>query len=68
MLLTVGITSLVLITTWGGTEYDWLSSQIIGLGAVGVVALLAFVLVETKVREPSCRCTSSATATSASSR
>ncbi|MEU7149828.1 MDR family MFS transporter [Streptomyces sp. NPDC045456] len=52
VLLTVGITSLVLITTWGGTEYAWLSAQIIGLGAVGVVALLAFVFTETKVREP----------------
>ena len=31
-LLTVGITSLVLVTTWGGTEYAWGSGQIIGLG------------------------------------
>ncbi|MFI6770995.1 MDR family MFS transporter [Streptomyces sp. NPDC050355] len=51
-LLTIGITSLVLITTWGGTEYDWLSSQIIGLGILGVVALVGFVLVERKVSEP----------------
>ncbi|MER7150083.1 MDR family MFS transporter [Streptomyces lydicus] len=51
-LLTVGITALVLITTWGGTEYDWLSGQIIGLGVLGVVALLGFVLVERKVSEP----------------
>src|SRR5690348_3967662 len=29
-LLTVGITSLVLITTWGGNEYAWDSVQIIG--------------------------------------
>ncbi|MEU5213447.1 MDR family MFS transporter [Streptomyces sp. NPDC020742] len=51
-LLTLGITALVLITTWGGTEYDWLSGQIIGLGVLGVVCLLAFVLVERKVSEP----------------
>ncbi|MFD8330609.1 MDR family MFS transporter [Streptomyces lydicus] len=51
-LLTIGITALVLITTWGGTEYDWLSGQIIGLGVLGVVALLGFVLVERKVSEP----------------
>lgn len=51
-LLTLGITSLVLITTWGGTEYDWLSGQIIGLGALGVVALALFVVVERKVGEP----------------
>ncbi|MFJ9848760.1 MDR family MFS transporter [Streptomyces sp. NPDC101150] len=51
-LLTIGITALVLITTWGGTEYDWLSGQIVGLGAIGVVALVAFVFVERKVSEP----------------
>ncbi|MFG2139149.1 MDR family MFS transporter [Streptomyces sp. NPDC048650] len=52
VLLTVGITSLVLITTWGGTEYDWTSPQILGLGALGVVALVLFALVERKVGEP----------------
>ncbi|WP_455753030.1 MDR family MFS transporter [Streptomyces celluloflavus] len=51
-LLTIGIVSLVLITTWGGTEYDWGSGQIIGLGILGVVSLAAFVLVERKVKEP----------------
>ncbi|WP_242581603.1 MDR family MFS transporter [Streptomyces sp. MST-110588] len=51
-LLTIGITSLVLMTTWGGTEYDWASAQILGLGALAVVALVAFVLVERKVSEP----------------
>ncbi len=51
-LLTIGIVSLVLITTWGGTEYDWASGQIIGLGVLGVVSLIAFVLVERKVKEP----------------
>ncbi|PBC84136.1 MULTISPECIES: MDR family MFS transporter [unclassified Streptomyces] len=51
-LLTLGITSLVLITTWGGTEYDWLSGQIIGLGILGVVALALFLVVERRVSEP----------------
>ncbi|MGW2366040.1 MDR family MFS transporter [Streptomyces sp. NPDC001667] len=51
-LLTIGITSLVLLTTWGGTEYAWLSGQIIGLGVLTVVAIAAFVLVERKVSEP----------------
>ncbi|MFE7318205.1 MDR family MFS transporter [Streptomyces sp. NPDC057555] len=51
-LLTIGITSLVLLTTWGGTEYDWLSKQIVGLGVLAVVALVAFVLVERKVSDP----------------
>ncbi|WP_435859004.1 MDR family MFS transporter [Streptomyces varsoviensis] len=51
-LLTIGIVSLVLITTWGGTEYAWGSGRIIGLGALGVVALVAFVFVERKVSAP----------------
>jgi EmrB/QacA subfamily drug resistance transporter len=45
-LLTVGITAIVLLTTWGGTEYDWGSPMIVGLGVVGVAALAAFVYAE----------------------
>jgi len=51
-LLSVGITSIVLITTWGGNEYDWTSPQILGLAALGLVALVAFGLVERRVPEP----------------
>ncbi|MGO4419049.1 MFS transporter, partial [Streptomyces sp. MCAF7] len=51
-LLTLGITSLVLITTWGGNEYAWGSAQIVGLGTLGVAALIAFVAVERRVAEP----------------
>ncbi|WP_405012722.1 MDR family MFS transporter [Kitasatospora sp. NBC_01539] len=52
VLLTVGITSLVLITTWGGQEYDWTSKQILGLGALAVATLLGFGYVEQRVEEP----------------
>ncbi|MEU2113736.1 MDR family MFS transporter [Streptomyces sp. NPDC019507] len=51
-LLTVGITAIVLVTTWGGTEYAWGSAVIMGLIAIGVVALVGFVLVETRAAEP----------------
>ncbi|WP_422771624.1 MDR family MFS transporter [Plantactinospora sp. WMMC1484] len=51
-LLSVGITAIVLVTTWGGNEYDWVSGQILGLAAVAVVSLLAFALVERRVPEP----------------
>ncbi|WP_431047578.1 MDR family MFS transporter [Streptomyces sp. P1-3] len=51
-LLAVGITSLVLITTWGGNEYAWGSAQVIGLAVLGVAALAAFVAVERRVAEP----------------
>ena len=49
---TVGITALVLITTWGGTEYAWGSPQILGLAALAVVALALFGLVERRAAEP----------------
>ncbi|MEV8476271.1 MDR family MFS transporter [Streptomyces sp. NPDC051173] len=51
-LLTVWITTLVLITSWGGTEYDWGSTMIIGLAVVTVLAFAAFVLVERRAAEP----------------
>ncbi|MEU0549119.1 MDR family MFS transporter [Micromonospora sp. NPDC005979] len=51
-LLSVGITAIVLITTWGGNEYDWTSPQIFGLAALALVALVAFGLVERRVPEP----------------
>ncbi|MFG1950226.1 MDR family MFS transporter [Micromonospora sp. NPDC048830] len=51
-LLSVGITAIVLITTWGGNEYDWVSPQILGLAALTVVALVAFGVVERRAPEP----------------
>ncbi|WP_445277340.1 MDR family MFS transporter [Streptomyces sp. DSM 41033] len=51
-LLTVGITAIVLVTTWGGTEYAWGSAVIMELIALGVASLVGFVFVETKAAEP----------------
>ncbi|MEU8260150.1 MDR family MFS transporter [Micromonospora sp. NPDC048999] len=51
-LLSVGITAIVLVTTWGGKEYDWVSPQILGLSALGVAALVAFGFVERRAAEP----------------
>ncbi|CAM5643535.1 MFS transporter [Streptomyces spiroverticillatus] len=51
-LLTVGITAIVLVTTWGGTEYAWGSGQILGLIALGLLAIASFLYVETKAAEP----------------
>ncbi|RKN41820.1 MDR family MFS transporter [Streptomyces hoynatensis] len=51
-LLTVGITSIVLVTTWGGSEYAWGSAQIIGLSVLGAVSLAAFLFAETKAAVP----------------
>ncbi|MDH2426251.1 MDR family MFS transporter [Sphaerisporangium sp. TRM90804] len=51
-LLAVGITALVLITTWGGNQYDWGSWQILGLAVVAVVTLAIFIPVQRRVAEP----------------
>jgi len=51
-LLTVAITSLVLITTWAGTQYPWASWEIITLAVLAAVGLAVFVLVELRVPEP----------------
>ncbi|MBV1950057.1 MDR family MFS transporter [Streptomyces sp. BV129] len=51
-LLTVGITAIVLVTTWGGTEYAWTSARIMELTALGVVSLVGFVFWQTKAAEP----------------
>ncbi|GIH80293.1 MDR family MFS transporter [Planobispora longispora] len=51
-LLSIGITALVLITSWGGSEYDWDSPQILGLAGLAVVSLAAFVPVERRAAEP----------------
>ncbi|WP_406343205.1 MDR family MFS transporter [Streptomyces sp. NBC_00648] len=52
VLLTIGITSIVLVTTWGGTEYAWGSARIMELIALGVASLVGFLFVETKAAEP----------------
>jgi len=51
-LLTVAASSLVLLTTWGGTQYPWRSAQIIGLGAVAVAATAGFIAAERRAAEP----------------
>ena len=52
ILLGVVATSIILLATWGGTEYAWLSPQIIGLLVLAVVALLGFLRVEQRAAEP----------------
>ncbi|HEY0542722.1 MAG TPA: MDR family MFS transporter [Actinoallomurus sp.] len=52
LLLTVGIVALTLVASWGGTEYPWASTQIIGLAVLSIAALAGFVYVEGRVPEP----------------
>ncbi|ULL19236.1 MFS transporter [Paenibacillus sp. H1-7] len=48
----VGVVPLLLALTFGGKEYAWGSWQIIGMIAVSVLSLIAFVIIESKVEEP----------------
>ncbi|SCK20572.1 drug resistance transporter, EmrB/QacA subfamily [Streptomyces sp. SceaMP-e96] len=52
LLLSGAILALTLLASWGGVRYGWGSSQILGLAAVGVVALAWFVRVERRAVEP----------------
>ena len=52
VLLGVSLASIVLLTTLGGTSYDWASPQVIGLGLIGIVALAAFIRTERRADEP----------------
>ncbi len=52
VLLAVGLSGIVLMTSLGGTSYDWGSAQIVGLGVIGVAGLVAFVAAESRAAEP----------------
>ena len=52
VLLIVGVSSLLMVTVWGGNQYAWGSPQIIGMGVVGVLAVVAFVFQELHAPEP----------------
>ncbi|MBI4521881.1 MAG: MFS transporter, partial [Gemmatimonadetes bacterium] len=51
-LLVSGVTCLLLMLVWGGSEYRWGSPTILGLGAAGVVLTAAFVAWEARTPEP----------------
>ena len=50
--LAAGASSLILMTTWGGTQYAWASFPIIGLGDSRRGDAGGFVVVERRVTEP----------------
>jgi len=51
-LLVMAVVPLVLAFSWGGSQYDWLSPQVIGLLVLASVATVAFVRVERDAVEP----------------
>src|ERR1700689_1117011 len=51
-LLAASATSVVLLTSWGGTTYPWLSPEIFGLGAAAVVLAVGWWLSAGRAAEP----------------
>ncbi|MBQ1091219.1 MFS transporter [Streptomyces sp. B93] len=52
LLLTAASTCLVLLTSWGGTEYAWDSRVVLGLAAGALAAVLLFAVAEHRAAEP----------------
>jgi EmrB/QacA subfamily drug resistance transporter len=50
--IAVGATAIVLLTTWGGTQYAWGSWPVLLLGVIIVAAFAAFFVVEARAAEP----------------
>nr|WP_211210900.1 MFS transporter [Sporichthya polymorpha] len=51
-LMVTWVTAIILVTSWGGTEYGWGSPTILGLVAVSVIGFVAFLGVERRAAEP----------------
>ena len=50
--ISVAAGGLVLATSLGGSEYDWLSPMIIGLVVASIIGIVAFVYIEPRAKEP----------------
>jgi EmrB/QacA subfamily drug resistance transporter len=51
-LIVAAVSSLLLVATWGGSQYPWLSPEIAGLAALAVVCGGMFLLQERRASEP----------------
>lgn len=52
LLLAIGLSSLILLTTLGGTTLAWDSVEIIGMGVLAIVAITLLMVVERRAAEP----------------
>ena len=52
LLLAAGASSLLLVATWGGSQYAWVSAPILGLVATGIILLALFLIQELRAIEP----------------
>jgi EmrB/QacA subfamily drug resistance transporter len=51
-LMVAGVTCLLLVASWGGIEFDWLSPEIIALTIAGIVLIGLFIVQELRAPEP----------------
>jgi EmrB/QacA subfamily drug resistance transporter len=51
-LLALAATAVVLLTTWGGSQYGWGSPVIVGLAVLAAASALAFCVAESRAAEP----------------
>jgi EmrB/QacA subfamily drug resistance transporter len=42
----------LLVITWGGSTYAWLSAEIVGLTVLAVASLVAFIMIEKRAADP----------------
>jgi len=52
VLLTLGVAALLLVATWGGSQFPWLSPPILGLAAASIALLSAFAVQELRAPDP----------------
>ena len=50
--LTLVTAAITLIATWGGTTYEWISAQIIGLIVAAIIGIIGFIAIEKRAAEP----------------
>src|SRR5699024_10722115 len=50
--VTITTTSLILLTSWGGRQYEWTSPTVLGLGAVVIGGALLTVFIESRAAQP----------------
>ena len=52
VLLTCGISALLLMLSWGGSTYPWLSMPVLALGLLGIGLLVALAMQERRATDP----------------
>src|SRR4051812_37720198 len=52
VLLAVALSAIILVTDLGGTTYPWSSPIVVAIGALGLVSLALFLVVERRAAEP----------------